>query len=124
MDELTDRAAQGRRIAQARRRTGLSQRGFALQIGRSESLISKLEQGERELNDLRLARAIADFSGVRMAWLLGLDDGPALPTSGQSAPAHAETTVTTTVASRSAEEEWTEMLRRMFVLGGLTATLA
>jgi transcriptional regulator with XRE-family HTH domain len=124
MDELTDRTAQGRRIAQARRRTGLSQRGFALQIGRSESLISKLEQGERELNDLRLARAIADFSGVRMAWLLGLDDGPALPTSGQSGPAHAETTITTTVASRSAEEEWTEMLRRMFVLGGLTATLA
>ena len=66
---------QGERIAKARRRTGLPQREFALQIGRSESLISKLEKGYRELNDVRVAHAIAEFSGVRLAWLLGLDDG-------------------------------------------------
>jgi transcriptional regulator with XRE-family HTH domain len=112
---------QGQRIGQARRRTGLTQREFALQLGKSESLISKLEQGERELNDVRLARAIAELAGVGVAWLLGLDEDAAQPHQRSSSSGHRPSTAT--VAYPSAEE-WSDMLRRTFVLGGLAASLS
>lgn len=114
-------AEQGERIAQARRRTGLTQREFALQIGKSESLISKLEQGDRELNDVRLARSIAEFSGVRLAWLLGLDNSP---TEGRQLRTSPTTRSSTATVGEPNSEEWSEMLRRTFVLGGLASTLS
>ncbi|TMK39236.1 MAG: helix-turn-helix domain-containing protein, partial [Actinobacteria bacterium] len=46
----------GARLAQARRRMGWSQRELAARWGRSESLVSKIEQGAKRLDSLDDAR--------------------------------------------------------------------
>ena len=68
-----ERTTSGARLAQARRRMGWSQRELAARWGRSESLVSKIEQGAKRLDSADDARLLADLTGVDVVWLLGLD---------------------------------------------------
>src|ERR1700758_423809 len=88
------RRINGGRLAQARRRMGWSQRELAAWWGRSESLVSKIEQGVKRLDSVDDARRLADLTGVDVVWLLGLDgagsgwrpaQSPAGPPAGQTA---------------------------------------
>src|SRR5438105_3877402 len=112
----------GGRLAQARRRMGWSQRELAAWWGRSESLVSKIEQGVKHLDSVD-ARRLADLTGVDVVWLLGLDgagsgwrpaQSPAAPPAGQAAAETAEASAT----------EWETMLRQMFMLGKAAALSA
>ena len=81
------RSTSGARLAQARRRMGWSQRELAARWGRSESLVSKIEQGTKRLDSLDDARLLAGLTGVDVVWLLGLDEPgsgwrPAPPPAG------------------------------------------
>ncbi len=74
----------GKRMRASRRRQGFSQADFASLIGRSESWVSKVENGTMKLDSLALARKIADLLGVEVAYLLVLDppDHPVTPSTG------------------------------------------
>jgi transcriptional regulator with XRE-family HTH domain len=85
----------GARLARARRRRHLTQIQLAERLGRSESYVSTLEQGQKALNDLGDARRIADVD-VDVLWLLALGG----PRRGRRPPAEQnETRVSTTPTS-------------------------
>lgn len=63
----------GRRVAEARRRRGLSQLEFADLISRSESWVSKVETGVIRLDSLSLAQTISELLGVPLRHLIALD---------------------------------------------------
>lgn len=63
----------GRRMAEARRRKGLSQLEFADLIGRSESWVSKVETGVIRLDSIGLAQTISELLGVSLSHLIALD---------------------------------------------------
>jgi transcriptional regulator with XRE-family HTH domain len=74
-----------RRVAEARRRKGLSQLEFAGLIGRSESWVSKVETGVIGLDSLSLTEKISEVLGVPLQHLLALDarNGVEQETAGQ-----------------------------------------
>jgi transcriptional regulator with XRE-family HTH domain len=56
----------GRRVAELRRRAGLSQEGLALRLHRSVSWVAKVEQGRRSLDNVRVLIEVADALGVQL----------------------------------------------------------
>jgi transcriptional regulator with XRE-family HTH domain len=66
----------GGRIREARKRSGLSQRELAQASGVSLSLISKLEQGERQDTSTQTIRKLAAALAVTTTALLGRDPRP------------------------------------------------
>jgi transcriptional regulator with XRE-family HTH domain len=99
---------------------GWSQRELAAWWGRSESLVSKIEQGVKRLDSVDDARRLADLTGVDVVWLLGLDGaGPGWrPAQSPAGPAAGPAVAETAEASAT---EWETMLRRMFMLGTAAA---
>jgi transcriptional regulator with XRE-family HTH domain len=98
----------GHRIADARRRAGLSQRNLASRIGTS---IWKLEQIEQDRVDAsQLLKAIAEATGRPQAWFAPV---PSVESGDNAVP---ETHVSQTV------EPWRGS-RRNFVLGGIALLL-
>ena len=66
----------GRRLAEARQRRGLSQADLAEALGYQQTMISKIERGDREFPARRLVTACREL-GVSADWLLGLvEDAP------------------------------------------------
>ncbi|MFC0006968.1 helix-turn-helix domain-containing protein [Micromonospora siamensis] len=72
----TDSEAMGRRIAEARARTGLTQEELAAQISIDRSALAKIEKGSRRVSALELAR-IAHVLQERIEWFV-LDTPPAI----------------------------------------------
>lgn len=68
-----EREDTGRRVASRRRQAGLSQSELAQRLHRSVSWVQKIEQGTRELSDIRLIEELAAVLGVTRAELLGDD---------------------------------------------------
>ena len=66
----------GQRIADLRKRQGMTQEELALRIGyKTKSAINKIELGGRELKQKKIAE-IARALGVTPAYLMGWVDGP------------------------------------------------
>lgn len=59
-----DGAPVGRRVAELRRRAGLTQDGLALRLHRSASWVRKVEQGRRSLDNVRTLVEVAGALGV------------------------------------------------------------
>ncbi len=73
--ENTEYLALGRKIADCRRRTGLSQREFARTIGLSPSYLGKLECGNGLSGvSLQILISIAKGFGIHLSELLSLDN--------------------------------------------------
>jgi transcriptional regulator with XRE-family HTH domain len=64
--DRVDRAPVGRRVAELRRRAGLTQEGLALRLHRSASWVRKVEQGSQSLDNLRAMREVAEALGVEL----------------------------------------------------------
>src|SRR6266496_1486525 len=75
----SDREPTGQRIARARRRRGLSQAALAGLVGRSESWLSQVERGQREVDSHTVLNALAEILRVDVPELTG--DEPAAPRS-------------------------------------------
>ena len=54
----------GQRVAELRRRRGLSQRELAAEVGRSESWVSQVERGVQPIERLSILQTLADALGV------------------------------------------------------------
>jgi len=67
--------ARGQRVAQARRRRGLSQAALAGLAGRSESWPSQVERGVRQVDNHSVLMSLAEILRVDVAELTG--DNPA-----------------------------------------------
>ena len=76
---MKDPSGRGQRIARARRRRGLSQAALAGLVGRSESWLSQVERGLREVDSHTVLNALAEILRVDVAELTG--DEPAAPRS-------------------------------------------
>lgn len=63
----------GRRMAEARRRRGLSQLQFADLIGRSESWVSKVETGVLRLDSISHAQKLSKLLGIPLRHLLAME---------------------------------------------------
>ena len=61
-----DAAPVGRRVAELRRRAGLTQEGLALRLHRSASWVRKVEQGTRTLDNVRVLTDVAAALGVQL----------------------------------------------------------
>jgi transcriptional regulator with XRE-family HTH domain len=75
--DLVDASARGRRIARARRRRGLSQAALAGLVGRSESWLSQVERGLRQVDSYNVFTSLAEIlrrRGERRASGIGTDD--------------------------------------------------
>ena len=70
---VLDSAALGIRVAQARRRAGLTQAELARSIGVNRSVLAKMETGNRRLTVLELAQT-AEALGERIEWFV--EDAP------------------------------------------------
>lgn len=68
MDEAK---ALGQRLAEARRRAGMSQRDVQRATGHDQAVISRMEDGKRDVSALELAR-LAQLYGVSLDSLLGV----------------------------------------------------
>jgi transcriptional regulator with XRE-family HTH domain len=66
----TDAQALGKRLAEARRNAGLSQRTVAARIDIPRPSVSWIETGDRKVTAFEL-KAMADLYGVSVDWLLG-----------------------------------------------------
>ena len=66
-EPVDDAAPVGRRVAELRRRAGLTQQGLALRLHRSVSWVRKVEQGDRQLDNIRTMREVAAALGVELA---------------------------------------------------------
>lgn len=64
--ERVDGTPVGRRVAELRRRAGLSQAGLALRLHRSVSWVKKVEQGARQLDNVRTMLEVAEALGVEL----------------------------------------------------------
>lgn len=67
------------RMAEARRKTGLTQVDLAKRLHVSQAAVSRWERGERMIASARLVRALCRALECDAAWLLGIrpeDDGP------------------------------------------------
>jgi transcriptional regulator with XRE-family HTH domain len=74
-------SGRGERIARARRRRGLSQAALAGLVGRSESWLSQVERGMREVDSHTVLNALAEILRVEVAELTG--DESAAPRSAR-----------------------------------------
>ena len=63
----------GRKIADARRRLGLTQGDLALRVGVTAQAVSKWEQG-RSCPDIAILDEIADALGISLFELLGMEN--------------------------------------------------
>ena len=63
------------RVEALRTAKGMSQRELSEAIGFSHATISRIEAGDRKISTPQ-ARAIADFFGVTIGYLLGVDESP------------------------------------------------
>jgi len=68
---VKDPSGRGHRIARARRRRGLSQAALAGLVGRSESWLSQVERGLREVDSHTVLNALAEILRVDIAELTG-----------------------------------------------------
>lgn len=66
----------GERIKQLREENDVTQEGLGKAVGRTKSAISRIEAGETSL-DLVLAKKIADYFEVSLAYVLDIDMGDA-----------------------------------------------
>jgi transcriptional regulator with XRE-family HTH domain len=80
-----DASARGQRIARARRRRGLSQAALAGLAGRSESWLSQVERGLRQVDSHNVLTALAEILRVDVSELTG--DEPGEPRGSQYAAA-------------------------------------
>ena len=62
----------GRRIAEARRKSGITQSALAVRVGVTAQAVSKWEQG-RSCPDIALLDEIADALGISLFELLGME---------------------------------------------------
>ena len=69
----SDGEAAGQRIARARRRRGLSQAVLAGLVGRSESWLSQVERGRRDIDSLTVIRDLATALDVAPDALIGVN---------------------------------------------------
>ncbi|MFD3453827.1 helix-turn-helix domain-containing protein [Streptomyces sp. NPDC058691] len=60
----TDNPTAGQRVAELRRKRGMSQRDLAAEMGRSESWVSQVERGIQPIERLSVLQALADALGV------------------------------------------------------------
>ena len=67
--------AAGQRIAQARRRRGLSQAILAGLVGRSESWLSQVERGKRGIDSHSVLTRLAQILRVDIAEITGAEPG-------------------------------------------------
>jgi transcriptional regulator with XRE-family HTH domain len=65
-----DPSARGQRIARARRRRGMSQAVLAGLVGRSESWLSQVERGLRQVDGHSVLMSLAEVLRVDVAELL------------------------------------------------------
>lgn len=80
-----DASAPGQRIARARRRRGLSQAALAGLAGRSESWLSQVERGLRQVDGHSVLLSLAEILRVEVSELTG--DEPGDPRASQYAAA-------------------------------------
>jgi transcriptional regulator with XRE-family HTH domain len=80
-----DASARGQRIARARRRRGLSQAALAGLAGRSESWLSQVERGLRQVDSHSVLMSLAEILRVDVTELTG--DEPSDPRASQYAAA-------------------------------------
>ncbi len=80
-----DRSARGQRIARARRRRGLSQAALAGLAGRSESWLSQVERGLRQVDNHSVLMSLAEILRVDVNELTGHE--PSDPRASQYAAA-------------------------------------
>ncbi len=78
---MVETSARGQRIARARRRRGLSQAALAGLVGRSESWLSQVERGLREVDSHSVLNALAEVLRVDVTELTG--DEPTAPRSAR-----------------------------------------
>ena len=78
---MAEPSGRGQRIARARRRRGLSQATLAGLVGRSESWLSQVERGLREVDGHTVLNALAEILRVDVAELTG--DEPAASRSAR-----------------------------------------
>ncbi len=62
----------GRRIAEARRKSGITQSALAVRVGVTAQAVSKWEQG-RSCPDIAILDEIADALGISLFELLGME---------------------------------------------------
>lgn len=62
----------GKRIAEARKRSGLTQNALACRVGVTAQAVSKWEQG-RSCPDIAILDEIADALGISLIELLGME---------------------------------------------------
>ena len=75
----SDREAAGQRIARARRRRGLSQAALAGLAGRSESWLSQVERGLRQVDSHSVLVSLAEILRVDVGELTGDEPGDSRP---------------------------------------------
>lgn len=63
----------GKKIAEARRREGITQSALALRVGVTAQAVSKWEQG-RSCPDIAILDEIADALGISLFELLGMEN--------------------------------------------------
>ena len=63
----------GKKIAEARRHSGLTQNALASRVGVTAQAVSKWEQG-RSCPDIAILDEIADALGISLIELLGMDE--------------------------------------------------
>ncbi|GAB3439293.1 helix-turn-helix transcriptional regulator [Streptomonospora sediminis] len=76
--------ALGRKIAQHRKRRGLSQREFAGLVDRSEAWVSQVERGVRRIDRMSVLEAVADVLEVPLSELAA--ESPIVAASAEEAP--------------------------------------
>ena len=70
---MIDTSNLGRKIADARRSTGLTQNALAAKVGVTAQAVSKWEQG-KSCPDIAILDEIADALGISLFELLGMDE--------------------------------------------------
>ena len=69
---MIDTQGLGKKIAEARRSTGMTQSALALRVGVTAQAVSKWEQG-RSCPDIAILDEIADALGISLFELLGME---------------------------------------------------
>ena len=70
---MIDTQCLGKKIAEARRSTGMTQSALALRVGVTAQAVSKWEQG-RSCPDIAILDEIADALGISLFELLGMEN--------------------------------------------------
>ena len=71
---MIDTIGLGKKIAEARRKSGITQSALAARVGVTAQAVSKWEQG-RSCPDIAILDEIADALGISLFELLGMDNG-------------------------------------------------